>query len=378
MRLLHICSYYIGNKLYMNLFSRLSQLGLKQDVFVPVKDESHIGSNQLPAEYRDINYAYRNMIKKHDKYLYKNKITKQMKEIESSMKDTAGIDFIHAHTIFSDGGTAYKLHQKYGTPYIVNVRNTDINFFYKYAVHLRPFMYKILKNAKGIVFLSHAYKEKTFSLLPAEVSEDIKDKCHVIPNGIDDYWHSLNTPVKSKNPDKLDLLFVGLIDKNKNLSSVIRACAILADQGKDVTLHVAGSGPYEERNRELSKELKIQDRVKFHGYINEKTAIAGLMEKSDIFVMPSFRETFGLVYIEAMSKGLPVLYSEGQGIDGFFPDGEVGFSVDPETPGSIVNSIEKIVQDYKGISSRGIEQSKAFKWEEIAERYIGLYSDDGQ
>jgi glycosyltransferase involved in cell wall biosynthesis len=48
---------------------------------------------------------------------------------------------------------------------------------------------------------------------------------------------------------------------------------------------------------------------------------------SDIFIMPSYNETFGLVYIEAMSQGLPIIYTQNEGVDGYFKEGSVGYSV---------------------------------------------------
>ncbi|MGM0843734.1 MAG: glycosyltransferase family 4 protein [Bacillota bacterium] len=374
MRLLHISSYYITNKLYMNLYKQLSHEGLHQEVFIPIRQESLTGVNQLPEVYTDVNYYYRNIIKKHDKFLYHNKINKQMKHIEKSIWSNTQIDFIHAHTVFSDGGTAYKLHKKYGTEYIVNVRRADIISFFKYAIHLRPFMYKVLRNAKAIVFISQAYKGKTFELLPKEVLADIEHKCHIIPNGIDDYWHQ-HTPSERNEicKDEIRLLFIGLIDENKNLGSVLSACAKLKEQGKNISLQVVGSGPLEEKNKQLCKELNIEDQVTFHGYVKDQKKIAEIMTNTDIFVMPSFTETFGLVYIEAMSQGVPVIFSEGQGIDGVFNEGEVGYPVNPNDPDTIVEAIGKIINHYPEMSANGIRESKAFKWANVAERYIELY-----
>ncbi|WP_173107701.1 glycosyltransferase family 4 protein [Bacillus sp. KH172YL63] len=358
----------------MNLFKRLANKRIEQDVFVPIKDEEHSGSNQLPLEYQTVHYYYKNIVKKHDKFLYHNKISKQMKEIEKSL-DPKEIDFIHAHTVFSDGGTAYKLHKKYGTDYIVSVRNTDINFFYKYAIHLRPFMYKILKNAKAVVFISHAYKQKTLDLLPEKVLSEIREKCHVIPNGADDYWHDQAlSEGRIKESSNVRLLFIGLIDENKNLGTVIKACEKLIKDGVNASLEVVGNGPLEIQNKDLCKELGIQDHVVFHGYVKDQAKIQSIMNQSDIFVMPSYRETFGLVYIEAMSRGLPVIYSYEQGIDGFFKEGEVGYSVDPDQSETITEAIKKITQNYDEMSAKCVYESKQFNWDAVSNEYIKLYT----
>ncbi|PSL40697.1 glycosyltransferase involved in cell wall biosynthesis [Planomicrobium soli] len=375
MEVLHICSYYIGSKIYKNLVKELSQEGIKQHIFIPIKNEKLIGENELLDESININYYYKTILKKHDKYLYHNKINKQMKEIEKNQILDQDIDYIHAHTIFSDGGTAYKIKRKYNIDYAVAVRDTDINVFYKYAIHLRPFMNKILLNANKIVFISYAYKNLLFSLLPKNILSEIEKKCVVIPNGIDNFWH--NIPVenhKRNNGQALNLLFMGSLIKRKNLETLIFACSELYKEGYNVFLQVIGNGPLEEESKNLCQKLNISEKVRFHGYINDKEKIRSIMDKCDIFILPSLTETFGLVYVEAMSRGIPVIYSQNQAIDGFFNEGEVGFGVPSLSPDMIVNAIKKINENYVEISQSCIEKSKLFNWNIISRKYIEIYN----
>lgn len=370
---LHICTYYIGNKLYKNLIKHLSLNKLNQEVFIPVRNKQHIGKNQLTKEYATVQYSYSNILKKYDKFFYFKKINRQTKEIEKLILQNGEINFIHAHTIFSDGGTAYNLFRKYGINYIVNVRNTDVNTFFKYGVHLRPFMYNILKNSSRIIFISHAYKKQLLSNLPSEITLEIESKCMVIPNGIDEYWHKNTSDSKNiGNIKKLNLLFIGELNKNKNFEAVIMAYKKLIKAGYDLSLHVIGSGPKEVDFRKQCETIN-KSKVIFHGYINDKSKMREIMDNSDIFIMPSLKETFGLVYIEAMSRGIPVIYTENQGIDGFFEEGEVGYSVEPRNIDMIVDSINKITNDYNQISQRCIINAKTFNWPEIAKKYLSLY-----
>ncbi|PAE25789.1 glycosyltransferase family 4 protein [Bacillus sp. 7894-2] len=377
MQVLHICSYYIGNKLYSNLVKQLSfRNGLNQKIYIPIRDNKHFKLNQLPDKFFSVEYFYSNILNKFDRYLYFRKITKQMKDIEKKINPIGNIDFIHAHTVFSDGGTAYKLYKRYGINYIVNVRNSDINFFYKFGIHLRPFMYKILLNAQSIVFISVAYKERLLSLLPSALVKKIENKCIVVPNGIDEFWYSNRIKEsKKRNPSKIKLLFMGKIDKNKNLINVIHASKLLVDKGYQVSLHVLGDGPMEEKCKELCNTLGVSNNVTFYGYVNDKELISSIMDKSDVLVLPSFRETFGLVYIEAMTRGLPVIYSKGQGIDGLFNSGmEVGFPVNPYEKLSIVESIQNIILRYDELSQNCIKESLPFSWVKTADKYYELYS----
>ena len=90
--------------------------------------------------------------------------------------------------------------------------------------------------------------------------------------------------------------------------------------------------------------------------------------------MPSKHETFGLVYAEAMSQGLPVIYTKGQGFDGQFPEGEVGFSVAYDDPEEIAMRVKEIIADYGSISKRAVANVHRYDWKGIAQDYSELYS----
>ncbi|ASN04228.1 glycosyltransferase family 4 protein [Virgibacillus necropolis] len=376
MKVLHICSYYTGNKLYMNMVENLSYKNIEQDVYIPVRDEKLIGKNQLSKDI-NIKYYYNNVLRKKDRLLFFNKIKKQFIDIEKSVEIEFKLDFIHAHTLYSDGGTAYKLNQKFGIDYTVTVRNTDINIFFKYAIHLRPYIYKVLKSASSIVFISHAYRDNIISLLPKKVLEEVEEKFHVIPNGINDFWHENGIYKKEmRKTQDIKLLFIGLLNKNKNIEMIIRACYQLYEKGYKISLHIIGSGPLEHRLKVLTKRLRIENNIKFYGFINDKVRIARIMDECDVYVMPSHYETFGLVYIEAMTRGLPVVYSMGQGIDGFFEDGEVGYSIDPKDINMLCNVLLKIMENYEVISYNCISRAAEFKWDYITGEIKNLYRKD--
>jgi glycosyltransferase involved in cell wall biosynthesis len=91
--------------------------------------------------------------------------------------------------------------------------------------------------------------------------------------------------------------------------------------------------------------------------------------------MPSLTETFGLVYAEAMSQGLPVIYTRGQGFDGQFKEGEVGYSVNSSDIHEIVKKIISIIENYSEISKRCVKLVDKFNWNEITNNYNEIYKD---
>ncbi|RJE83620.1 glycosyltransferase family 4 protein [Paenibacillus sp. 1011MAR3C5] len=375
MSILHICSYYISSKLYKNLVNELSSQRITtQHIFVPVKDEKQLGLHQISNH--NVHFYYRHMLRKWDRFLYFHKIKKQMKEVERSILLNQKIDFIHAHTVFSDGGTAYKLHQKYGVKYIVTIRNTDINKFYKYGYHLRPFMHKILLNSSAIIFISHAYKKQMLRLIPEKIANQIAEKIQVVPNGIDQYWieNVVKQPRQLSN-DQLKLIFIGNIDKNKNVHNIIYAMSKYKQHGGQITLDIVGTGPCLIEVMEIVTKLGLTEEVKHHGYISDKNAVLEILTSCDIFIMPSYNETFGLVYIEALSQGLPIIYSKDQGVDGFFDRDPVGVAVDPSKVQDIVGAFSTIKSQYYEMSNNAIEQSRKFNWPSLAKEFIEIYKN---
>ena len=89
--------------------------------------------------------------------------------------------------------------------------------------------------------------------------------------------------------------------------------------------------------------------------------------------MPSYKETFGLVYAEAMSQGLPLIYTKGQGFDGFFEDGKVGYAVPAEDTRYIADRVMDIYRRYDELSKECIEQVQQFNWPSIAATYNEIY-----
>ncbi|MCM3088665.1 glycosyltransferase family 4 protein [Bhargavaea ginsengi] len=371
MKVLHLCSYYIGNKLYRNLFYEISKKRISQSVYIPIRNKMQFNKNYFNSDKTKIYYDL--ILKKYDRFLYGTKIVKQLRRVVEKIPNIESTSIIHAHTLFSDGGTAYLLNMKYGIKYIVSIRNTDINVFYKYALHYRFLSHKILKNASAIIFISPAYKEKTLNVLPRNIAKQISDKSFIIPNGIDNRWFK-EISSKTIDPKKqLKLLFVGTLDQNKNVISVIRAVERLVSQGKDVNLNIAGDGPLLNKLISQVEDRNLQNKIVFHGQIDIEKLIE-IMDTSDIFILPSYKETFGISYIEAMARGVPVIYTRGEGISGYFADGSVGYSITPDNINEMINAINDITDNYEIISRNCIIQAKNFNWDDIAQEYIDLYT----
>lgn len=363
-KVLHICSYYLGTKLYQNLFNSLEKHDIEEDIYVFTDNQYKI-ENEYPSNVY-ISKCYNKM----DRYIFHLKHGKVLKDIKNRL-EIKQYDIIHAHSLFSNGYIAFKLKQYYGIPYIVAVRNTDVNLFFNKVIYLRKIGIDILRNAEKIVFISETYKKCTIDkYVPDDYIKEIEDKSIVVPNGIDKFWlkNISKKCTNSKQYNKINIIYVGRVEKNKNIETTVRACKLLIGQGYDISYKVIG--------KIVDKECK--DYISKHSFIDyiphcQKEELINHYRNSDIFVMPSKHETFGLVYAEAMSQGLPVIYTRGQGFDNQFEEGEVGYSVKYDSAEEIVEKIELIINDYETISNNCIERVNRFDWDKIAEKYINIY-----
>lgn len=373
-KVLHVCGDYANQSIYNNLITSIDDRQIEQLVYVPVRAESQLNKNVNPNLKSTSFFFIKNLVKI-DRILFKKKLSKLVKDLQNHLTHKINdFDFIHAHFLFSDGGVAYELFKKNKTPYIVAVRNTDINFFFKYFFFLRSYGIEILLNASKIIFISPAYKTTLiYKYVPQLHQKLIEQKCEIIPNGIDPFWLKNSLQKTFIKKQEYSFLYVGDFSKNKNVESTVKALKILKNKGYKIKFNIVGGG-----GNNTSKIIEIankeNDWITIYDRINDKNLLLSHYRGNDIFIMPSIYETFGVVYIEALSQGLPVIYTKGQGIDGFFEENTVGVSVNPLDVNSIVNKIEWLIENAESISIKSEKILPNFDWEVISYTYQNLYN----
>jgi glycosyltransferase involved in cell wall biosynthesis len=328
--------------------------------FKKIKFENEIQNNVILFD-RKFNYF--------ERFIYFRKQHIIYKEIQDKCPLNE-VDIIHAHTLYSSGFCAYLIKKHLGLPYIVAIRNTDVNVFLKYMLPLRKIGIKILNNAHTIIFLSPSYRDFVIEKYIIKKSRNsILGKSIVIPNGIDEYFLR-NKFVKAReiNIAHIKLIFIGDIDSNKNIETTIKACRLLIDKGYSVKYTIVGQILD-------SKYFKIISSNSFISYYNRcnREEVLFHLRQSDILVMPSVYETFGLVYAEAMSQGLPIIYSKGQGFDCQFQNGLIGYAVDSFDFKDICQKIIEIYRNYHRFSKQCISLVERFNWITIAKEYKEIY-----
>lgn len=365
MNILYLCTYYHRAMIFRDAMNSLEKLGNTVTAFNAVA--THTTIDDKYKNIMDSKVIHSECFNKNDRYIYFLKQKKIAVAIEKSI-DLKNIELIHSHTLFNGGWAAHNIKKKYNIPYIVSVRNTDINSFLKYPV-FKYVARKIVNDSCGVQFLSAAYKEKFIELCYPRDRHIVDEKCAVIANGVEEFW--LNSIAEAKDiQDKntVALLCVGKIDKNKNMETVLAAADILEQKGVTASITLIG----QILDEELYGRLKENDRVTLVPYLTKEELIY-YYRASDIFVMPSFHESFGRVYVEAMSQGIPVIYTRGQGFDGIFENGEVGYAVSASNPEEIAKAVEKITNNYSEISRNCVRNCICFDWNEVGRQLDAFY-----
>ena len=369
MRILHLANDYSGSTVYKNLCLYLDKLGVEQIVYTPIRMQHQKGQNKIQFINNESRIFYKKTLNNYTRLNFYHKIRKINNDLLKTIPNISQIKVIHAHTLFSDGAVAYKLFKKFGTPYIVTIRNTDLNLFIKYMVHLRKLGIQILQNAKKIIFISTVYKKRFQNLsYMKDHIKSIENKLLVIPNGVDFFWIKNSSNRKERVNYPVQLLFIGNFGMNKNIGNLIDAVNLLNNKGGNYILNLVGGG---RENKSVSKQITQNKFVKFYGAVYDKNKIRNIIRNSDIFTMPSKTETFGLVYIESLSQGIPVLYTKGEGIDEMYNN--IGEVVDANSVTSISNGIKKICNNYTEYDFLPKEIVSNHDWNKIANQYHNIY-----
>ncbi len=256
-------------------------------------------------------------------------------------------------------------------PYIVSLRGSDVPGYDTFNTRLQffhrlllPVTRTIWNKASRIVALSATLRATALETAP---DADIE----IIPNGIEsELFHCTTTRRKT---DTVELICVARLIERKGIQHLLQALQVMQHK---VHLTIVGEGNYKQKLVELSDQYQLSDKVTFHGYCPREHLVE-LYSASDIFVLPTMAESFGLVFIEAMSCGLPVVGTTVGGVPGIVtPD--TGILVEPEDYVAVREAIDTLAGD----ENKRIAMGKAsrdrvlahYSWVSVTEKYEQCYA----
>ena len=285
-------------------------------------------------------------------------------------------DLIWAQPALPCGWAAMKLAKSMDLPYIIIVHGVDINEGI-YHPQARPKIAMIYTKADKVMAVSEKLKRGVL-----EVS--LKADCVVIHNGID-YDFIKKSIDKTKNGEKKNnnngefiVISISNLKKSKGIEYNLHALNALIDKYPSLKYKIIGDGPHRELLKAKVKELDLEDSVWFIGQMDYDQAMAELSQ-SNIFSLPSYREGFGLVYLEAMALGIPVIGCMGEGPEDFIENEINGFLVEPENPHELASVWEKLIQNSNLRHTVGESGRKTvlknFTWDKIIDKYENVFNE---
>lgn len=247
------------------------------------------------------------------------------------------IDIIHGHYLFPAGAAAVEVGKEHGIKTYVTAHGSDMFELYKKQPFMRSPIRKVLKNADVVLAVSNALRHE---IIATGVS-GIATKTRLSWNSVDinKFSNEKNNSFREENRlnDKPIVLFVGNLIKRKNVDSLLEAKKIASS---DYYLVVVGDGPLFKKLKKKVEDENIRDVI----FTGSRRDVENIIPSCDVLVLPSYSESFGLVLIEALACGKPVIGSDVGGITEIITD-DVGMLVNPNKISSIARAIDKIIND---------------------------------
>ena len=176
------------------------------------------------------------------------------------------------------------------------------------------------------------------------------------------------------------LIAVGRIEPLKGFDILVRALAEMTERERVRLLVIGGderAAPELARLRAIAEEIGVTDRVHFPGSIPHER-LAAYYNAADVVVIPSFSESFGLVALEAMASGVPVVASRVGGLTVTVADGRTGYLVPWRCPEPFAEKIDLLLSNdalRRALGAAGVESVKEYAWENVASALLDLYGE---
>ncbi len=356
----------------INLSKGLERAGHKVFIFAP-KYPNYKDEKKNIFRYKSIRFNYGG-------YFYVIPIPKfsKMEEVVKNLD----LDIIHSHQPYSLGSEALKFSKKFNIPLVFtyHIKYED----YSHYIPLVPssiskkYIRKVTVNYSNMCDVVISPSTAIKKLLE---DHGIKALVKIIPSGININNFQNDTGKKAEirekykiNQNEIMLITACRLTKEKNLEFLIRSFAKIIEKQKNVKFMIVGDGAVKNDLEKMVEKLRIKNNIVFTGLV-DRASIVSLYQASDIFIFASKTETQGLVAVEAMAAGNPVVAVKASGIEDIVKDGKDGF-LTSEAEGKFADSVLKIVNDNdlrEKMSAQAKINSKRFSIEPWTKKVIELY-----
>jgi len=267
-------------------------------------------------------------------------------------------EIIHAHYALPQGMLGVLIKKLTGSRLVLTFHGSDAlvlgrNFFLKHAVRFTA------NSADQVIAVSNYIKEVLVSL---GISGE---KIAVVPNGVEKGF-------KAPTGESRRIVFIGALVEQKNVEILLRAYKKVKEEISDAELFIAGEGKEKNSLLALAENLKLKD-ICFAGYVDD---IDGVFTKNSCLVLPSKEEGFGIVLLEAMMRGVPVVASRIKSVEEIVKHEQNGLLFEKSNEDELYRAIVRIFTE-EGLMDRlkknGEEHARNFDWRKSAEEVGRIY-----
>ena len=301
---------------------------------------------------------------------YESAVKRALKKLGISNPEQT-FDLIHAHVALPDGDAARRLGKLWGIPYVVTIHGQDFYDTIKRSPAEKAVVAGVLREAAQVIMVSTKLRE-----IAEQAALPGLEKTVIVPNGV-----SLNKLYRKKSPlakrykGKTVLLSVGNLIPRKAHAYVLQALKDLVKNYPTLHYIIVGDGQEREQLEQQARELGLENHVDFVGRVEHAVAFE-YMSFCDLFVLPSWAEAFGVVYIEAMAHGKPVIGCYGEGVEDIVEETITGLLVPPKDSAALVEKItvlmDPAVRTQMGKAGRKVVETR-FTWDANARQMQDLY-----
>ncbi len=257
-------------------------------------------------------------------------------------------------------------------PFVVTLHGLNTHPRYLHSAYHKSRLKPALASADRVILVGEPLREFFRDYIGCD------DNFQVVPNGVDIPSLRCDRPVLAGGPTRL--VSVANLQEGKGLDLTLRALANLEREGiSDWTYRIIGEGPDQAALIKLTADLGLADKVKLIGSVRHAEIFEHLAG-DEIFVLPSYREAFGIAYLEAMAAGLLAIGVAGQGPSQFIRNGENGILVPPHDVNALTAALRDILtgdhEHWRGVAREGRQTvQNAYTWDSHARRLTKVYEN---
>ncbi len=253
-----------------------------------------------------------------------------------------------------------------GSGYVITWHEVWGSYWYEYLGSIGFFGRVVERMTAKLSSAAVAVSERTKrDLLSLGYTGDV----YVVPNGI-----NFGEVIGVECGEETDVIFVGRLIKEKNVDLLLKAVSILKKENPDIRCTIVGDGPERVKLERLSFELDVSDNVVFTGFLEKHEDVLSRIKGSGVLALPSIREGFGIVALEAMACGVPVVTVDAEKNAASDLVRDFGLVCRPDER-ELAECIKKGFELGKRMAfvKKLVERAKAFDWENVTSRMEEVY-----